>query len=353
MPVILKEFEWTQTSTHIYIDVEVKGLVASKTDVYCNSLYLRVNFAPYFFEIDLFDRIIHDASTASLGNDCVKLVLQKAEEKLWTTCAFVCKSRDELRQRREQGERELRLHGEHHRAERARQQKERDHFLVKKQIEAEREGREQIQRLKAEERALALASLSDTTLQIKPQLRAGDYSDDEEAGDSLEPERDSKTLPSETLLDEVDEKTDGVIFRTQRYDPSNPANPCSGVQLGGYAAPDTIIKSKAIFDSQEDVVEAPDADSDSDSNLVDMDVIRARVRQQLRNQYPQAKWLARIKTYQEQLRVESGGAVATGAIEDQPKFLKERADTFFRAQNFEAALNAYTKSIEAQPRNPV
>ena len=79
MPILLKEFEFTESESQVYLEIQMKGVTPLKTDIYCNDLYLKVNSPPFFFELDLKFPIDSEESLASLGENCVKFTLKKVE----------------------------------------------------------------------------------------------------------------------------------------------------------------------------------------------------------------------------------------------------------------------------------
>ena len=95
MPIITKDYTYTQNSETLYIQVPLKGVQASKADIYCkwlfyyyftlnlfkyfiaNDLYIKINFPPFFFHLDLLYPVNSDSSAAHVGNGVVKFELAK------------------------------------------------------------------------------------------------------------------------------------------------------------------------------------------------------------------------------------------------------------------------------------
>lgn len=94
MPIVVKDFDWTQTVDSVCITLPLKGVHASKADVYCacclpcgfeigsfplsaNDVYIKVNFPPYFFQLDLLHPVDSETSTCTVGNGTVVFQLVK------------------------------------------------------------------------------------------------------------------------------------------------------------------------------------------------------------------------------------------------------------------------------------
>ena len=46
MPIIVKDYTWTQTEEMMYITVPLKGVVQKKVDVLSTENYVKINFSP-------------------------------------------------------------------------------------------------------------------------------------------------------------------------------------------------------------------------------------------------------------------------------------------------------------------
>uniref|UniRef100_A0A674CNK1 Dynein axonemal assembly factor 4 n=1 Tax=Salmo trutta TaxID=8032 RepID=A0A674CNK1_SALTR len=78
MPLIVKDYTWTQTETIVYINVPLKGVKVGKVDIFSTDEYLKVHFPPFLFEANQFEPI-DDKSTAKIGNGVAVFTLQKKE----------------------------------------------------------------------------------------------------------------------------------------------------------------------------------------------------------------------------------------------------------------------------------
>ncbi len=77
MPIFVKEFTWTETEKEVYIKIPLKGVNPKKVDIYYTDSFIKVNFVPFLFELDLFGYINYKASSVSIGDGHVSFSLQK------------------------------------------------------------------------------------------------------------------------------------------------------------------------------------------------------------------------------------------------------------------------------------
>lgn len=51
MPILVKDYKWRETSTHVFITLPLKGVKANKADIFTTNDYIKVNFPPFLFEV--------------------------------------------------------------------------------------------------------------------------------------------------------------------------------------------------------------------------------------------------------------------------------------------------------------
>lgn len=67
----------------MYITVPLKGVVQKKVDILSTENYVKINFAPYFFECFLFGQVEDRLSALEIGNGVAVLKLSKTEPGMW------------------------------------------------------------------------------------------------------------------------------------------------------------------------------------------------------------------------------------------------------------------------------
>ncbi|TPX45988.1 hypothetical protein SeMB42_g02780 [Synchytrium endobioticum] len=143
MPIVIseKEYSWSQTDSTLSISIPTKSKAA---DTYINSVYIKANFAPYFFELDLLHPILPHQSTAVIADDRILFTLTKKHSTLWNTVK--CTDKDvNVRERRKKAEQEELDRMEQLRRSKIEEKAAASRKLVKQQIEVERAERERIQ----------------------------------------------------------------------------------------------------------------------------------------------------------------------------------------------------------------
>ena len=101
MPLIIKDYSWTQTESNIYINVPLKGTKAAKVDIFSTDEYLKVHFPPFLFEAFLSEPVIDDKSIAQIGNGVAAIVLQKRTHRLWEHLMIRNNNKEQLKDIRE------------------------------------------------------------------------------------------------------------------------------------------------------------------------------------------------------------------------------------------------------------
>ncbi|KAJ3146155.1 Dynein assembly factor 4, axonemal, partial [Geranomyces variabilis] len=298
MPILIKDYSWTESESHVYLTVPLKGANPKKTDVYVNDVYVKINFPPYFFELDLHEKVDGEAAVATIGNGCAKLELPKSKTGLWTTIMLDNATPADLRIRREEADKRFRDRADAARAEKAAAKRAEEQLLVQKQIEVERADRERVAQLKEDEKAKAEADLN----------RWIETAKKDEPPTAAEP-------PREAVLE---------IFEDD------------GLEIDGEVAPAAGPESR------------PEED-DNDEEGLDMASILAKVRTQTA-----PKWDTRIKAMQDDHARKTATTAdddARGPEESNPLFLKYKGNMFYRSGNFESAVNAYTAALDLDPHN--
>ncbi|KAI8850249.1 hypothetical protein BC829DRAFT_361565 [Chytridium lagenaria] len=154
MTIIIKDYEFEETEEKAFVEVKIRGITAKKADTFACETYIKVNCTPYLFEADLAGEIEPDASTVFIGGGRVKFELQKANPGLWHSLIFGSITKEERLLRRKQSLKisvqKVEMLAESKRAE--------ANLLIQKQIEVEREAREKLAALKAQEKEHILVS---------------------------------------------------------------------------------------------------------------------------------------------------------------------------------------------------
>jgi dyslexia susceptibility 1 candidate gene 1 protein len=155
MPILIKDVQFSDTPTILYITLPLRNTASQKVNVYCNPLYLSVNYPPYFYEIDLQEEIDSELSVSKIGAGQICVELVKTVEGMWKA-PYKCEGvKEAVLERRKKAE-TVQLEKERKLKEAklsAKREEEREQ--VRKQILVEREKRERVEALKENEKTQA------------------------------------------------------------------------------------------------------------------------------------------------------------------------------------------------------
>ena len=98
---IAGQYTWSETDSHIEIAIPLKGVSIKKVDVFTASNILKVSFAPFLLDLNLYKEIDEENSRAVFKNGTLKICLSKKESgTLWNQLCFEG-TKEEVQQRRE------------------------------------------------------------------------------------------------------------------------------------------------------------------------------------------------------------------------------------------------------------
>ncbi|KAI8921476.1 hypothetical protein BC831DRAFT_476918 [Entophlyctis helioformis] len=369
MPIVVKhtDVETSQTLEEVFVTVPLRGVHASKADVYSSAVYIKANFPPYFFELDLADEIDTLTSVATVGGGVVTFKLVKAVPRMWESIRYTgAKSPKDLHQRRREAEAVELERAKQRKAAALLTKREEERTQVQRQIDVERAKRSRIEALKDAEARAASEQISGWA---------------------------RETLAHERRVNGGRPTVSGNGPSASAVSAAAVAVAAESVSVASGVAGSKDVEKKSDIFGDEDVVAASGDDldgcgdgSDGDDDI-DMEAIRAKVRAQLKirtRPSPRAcqdigvsftargsipthtareteddKWRLRIRLMEELHRVkqaaESAGKSATEdetkPDEQNPAFLKDKGAQFYQMGNMQAAIHAYTSAINLDPIN--
>ncbi|CAL8293284.1 unnamed protein product [Boreogadus saida] len=159
MPLIVKDYTWTQTESMVYLRVPLKGATAEHVDILSTDEYLKVHFPPFLLEAFLFEAVDEAKSTAKIGNGVAVISLPKKIHRLWDHLVLSIndkQTKKEIRERALQAHMEKTADGRKEKAVKKQQEKK---YALETMMKLEQEERDLIQKMKDEEREKATAEL--------------------------------------------------------------------------------------------------------------------------------------------------------------------------------------------------
>lgn len=85
MPVIIKEYKWSQTDSKLLITVPIPRASQAKTDIFISSGYIKASFQQYLFEAVLFDKIQTEHSKCTFVDNNIIFELIKCGNTQWNS----------------------------------------------------------------------------------------------------------------------------------------------------------------------------------------------------------------------------------------------------------------------------
>eukprot|EP01147_Barroeca_monosierra_P008635 gene8635-10295_t len=108
MPILVTDYTWTQTDTHITLVVPLKGKTLVPSAIYTSSTYIKANFPPFLFELDLLHSIDENESKAVIDGGILTFHLFKQKAGKWESLKCEIKDKSALKQRRDAAEKHMR-----------------------------------------------------------------------------------------------------------------------------------------------------------------------------------------------------------------------------------------------------
>ncbi|KAI8482091.1 hypothetical protein Bbelb_401780 [Branchiostoma belcheri] len=313
MPITVKDYTWEETETSVFITVPLKGVQAKKTDIFSTDKYIKVNYPPYLFEVDLFAPVVDDKSTAQVGNGTVVFKLVKKDPGIWAQLAASSAAA----------------------AERKRQEQK---YALREQMRLEEEERTRVENTKKAERELAMTEL-ETWKKQQVQNEIAKRNEEKIKFEKLEQRIE--------LAEEEEKKPQEKTHKTEEIEPAKK-------------------KSEATQKKSEPAKKKTEADKKKSSMFDDDDVNMPAIRSKGKIEvtftprvFPTPVRESKLHEEEEWLKKQAE-AMRAAEIDDpnlseeekNPLWLKEKGDGFYKSGNILAAVNAYSQAIRMDSKMP-
>ncbi|XP_048887455.1 dynein assembly factor 4, axonemal [Brienomyrus brachyistius] len=174
MPLLVKDYSWTQTPSSICLTIPLKGTNPRKVDVFATDEYLKVHFPPFLLEVFFSEAIDDDTSVAKIGNGVAVLTLRKKEDRMWEQLTINDADKKILKSIRERAVLKAQEKSAADSTARAEKKQQENKYTLEKMMKIEEEQRNNIEKLKADERERATAELEAWKLQQKREAEKED-----------------------------------------------------------------------------------------------------------------------------------------------------------------------------------
>ncbi|KAI4886008.1 hypothetical protein NFI96_000955 [Prochilodus magdalenae] len=313
MPLLVKDYTWTQTETTVYISVPLKGIKPAKVDVLCTDEFLKVSYPPFLFEVFFSEPVNEEKSVAKLGNGSAVFTLPKRREGLWEKL-----SRDVDRDRQREIREEAILKTQSKAAERSKAKaakiQQEKKYTLETMMKLEGEERERIQRMKDEECARATAELE--AWKKEKQRRMAE----EEKEAQRRVQGTSVQIHKQPIRRKPEEGAQSSS-RTKGQIPSGKQDKQKDLPAPRSAGCIKISFTPRVFPT-----------ALRESRVPEEEEVLIWLRKQAEARRAASADLAQLDDLKEE--------------EKNPDWLKDKGDHFFRTGNYQAAVNAYDLAIK-------
>lgn len=102
MPILIKDYNWSQTDNEIVVKVPLKGIHKHRTvDIFTYETFIKINCLPFYFEVLLLHPIDETNSRCKILENEAKFILVKKTEQQWDTLELNCPKADKLNEKKE------------------------------------------------------------------------------------------------------------------------------------------------------------------------------------------------------------------------------------------------------------
>lgn len=102
MPILIKDYNWSQTDTRIVVKVPLKGIHSNPSvDIFTYETFIKLNCVPFYFEVLLLHPIDEKNSRCKILENEAKFVLLKKTAQTWDSLELNCPKEKKLNEKME------------------------------------------------------------------------------------------------------------------------------------------------------------------------------------------------------------------------------------------------------------
>ncbi|VVC95812.1 unnamed protein product [Leptidea sinapis] len=101
MPILVKDYTWTQSCSIINIRIPLEPVYREKVDLFTTDKYVKAHFSPFLFEIFLLHEVDSTKGKCIISEDLILLELHKKEEVEWKSLEKVLSKEEKFKLRNE------------------------------------------------------------------------------------------------------------------------------------------------------------------------------------------------------------------------------------------------------------
>ena len=147
MPIAIKDFSWRETEGEVQLSLPLKGAKPSGVDVFTTERYIKVNYPPFLFEVQLFAEVVEEQCSVKIGNGVVEFRLLKASPGMWGHLAAQ-EDKNGMVERRMEAIAHAHKKAAEDKEARAKKKREEEQFAIRQQMKLEEQETARIEAVK-------------------------------------------------------------------------------------------------------------------------------------------------------------------------------------------------------------
>lgn len=226
MPIIVKDFTWSQTNNIVHIRVPLNPVRHEKVDMFPSGKYIKAHFSPFLFEVFLLHEVNIKKSKCLVKDDLIILDLVKNEEFAWECLEKDLTKEEKMKIRQEvleKSQEEAKQESEDRRIKKS----ELDRYSVQQAMEIDNKKHELMDSRRDSERKKAMDQLEDWRVgkveeEEKSQLPAPQQERRGVEIVELPPSDDEKSVEGENKEEKAQAKVVKTVQKPSKKPPKTP-----------------------------------------------------------------------------------------------------------------------------------
>lgn len=165
MPLLVKDFTWTQTDKTVHIRIPMRAVRREKVDLFTTDCYVKAHFIPFLFEAFLLHDVDNAKSQCIVTDDLLTLNLSKRENIEWAALEKELSKPEKMELRKEIQNKSIE-ESQQAKEDRRIQKTQLDRFTVQRAMEIDSQHHALMDSRKAQETKNAMDALEDWRLNL-------------------------------------------------------------------------------------------------------------------------------------------------------------------------------------------
>ncbi|XP_072947168.1 dynein axonemal assembly factor 4-like [Epargyreus clarus] len=339
MPILIKDFTWSQTPEKLHIRIPVNPVFRENVDLFTSDCYIKANFTPFLFEVFLLHEINNDTSKCTITDDLIVLDLIKKQELDWKSLEKSLTKEEKMKIRQkiiEQSQEKAKKEAE----ERVIKKSQLDRFTVQQAMDIDNKQHILIDSRRDAHRKKAMGDLEQWRQSVTKPSREVTLKTEEK--DFQKGVKITELPPSDDEIDKNSKERDETQAKKD-IAPTNKINEVTHPTV-------KLVKSQYVEKKKREAAKRVLPKLRESSVLEIKHTPRT---------FPTPSRESKAEEEEAWLKNITFARRATGFVsedlrpeEQDPQWCKEKGDEFFRSGNFLGAISAYTHGITLSDKLP-